>query len=265
MSEAVFTLHRSSVPLLVSLPHAGTLIPAELRPQFRERALAVDDTDWHLDRLYAFTGELGIGAIVPRYSRYLIDLNRSPENAPMYPGANNTELVPARSFAGAALYRDACAPDDDDIARRLATYWRPYHDALAAELVRIKGAHGHAVLWDGHSIKSRLPWLFEGKLPDLNLGTVGGKSCAPSLSAALGRVLASQDVFTHVIDGRFKGGYITRHYGRPRDGVHAVQLEMCWSCYMVELPPYVVDPGRAAVLEPVLRALLQAALAWRPR
>ncbi|HEU0201056.1 MAG TPA: N-formylglutamate amidohydrolase, partial [Burkholderiaceae bacterium] len=132
------------------------------------------------------------------------------------------------------------------------------------ELARLKAQHGHAILWEGHSIKSELPWLFEGKLPDLNLGTAGGASCAPSLRAALARVLEGQRRFTHVVDGRFKGGYITRHYGRPEQGIHAVQLEMCWSCYMDERAPFPLDTERVADLQPVLRELLQAALAWRP-
>ena len=264
MSEDLFTLHRGSAPLVVSLPHVGTRIPDQLKPRFVERALAAEDTDWHLDRLYAFARDLGASLIVPVHSRYVIDLNRSPENAPMYAGANNTELVPTRFFSGDPLYRDGRAPDEAEVGRRLVRYWRPYHDALAVELQRLRQQHGHVVLWDGHSIKSVLPWLFEGKLPDLNLGTASGASCAPSLRAALMQVLAAQDRYTHVTDGRFKGGYITRHHGRPQDGVHAVQLEMCWSTYMDERPPYEVDSQRAARLEPMLRALLLAALAWRP-
>ena len=238
MDDAILTLTRGTTPLLVSLPHVGTEIPAAMRPEFVERALAVEDTDWHLESLYGFARELGAGVLVPRHSRYVIDLNRPPENTPMYAGANNTELVPTRFFSGDALRR---APFADE-----------------------KAEHGHAILWDGHSIRSRLPWLFEGRLPDLNLGTAGGTSCAPALRAALADVLARQTSFTHVVDGRFKGGHITRHYGRPQHGVHAIQLEMCWSCYMAEEPPYVVDPARAARLTPVLRALLQATLDWKP-
>ena len=264
MSESTFTLHRGSAPLLVSLPHVGTLIPDRLKSRLVDRALATEDADWHLDRLYAFARDLGASLIVPRYSRYVIDLNRPPENTPMYAGANNTELVPTRFFSGEPLYREAQAPADAEVQQRLERDWRPYHEALAGELARLKARHGHAVLWDGHSIRSELPWLFEGRLPDLNLGTAAGASCAPRLRAALMQVLAAQDRYTHVADGRFKGGYITRHYGRPGAGLHAVQLEMCWSTYMDERPPYEVDPQRAALLEPVLRALLQAALAWRP-
>jgi N-formylglutamate deformylase len=264
MTESVFTLQRGRAPLLLSLPHVGTAIPDDMKPLFVEQALAVEDTDWHLPQLYDFAGELGASVIVPRYSRYVIDLNRPPENSPMYAAANNTELVPTRSFSGEPLYRVGRQPDDGDIARRRDSYWRPYHDALAAELARLKAQHGYALLWEGHSIKSVLPWLFDGKLPDLNLGTAGGASCAPSLREALMRVLQTQTAYTQVTDGRFKGGYITRQYGRPDSGVHAVQLEMCWSTYMDEAPPFAIDALRAARLKPVLRSLLEAALAWTP-
>lgn len=263
--SAVFDLHRGSAPLLLSLPHTGTRIPAALKPDFLQRALKVEDTDWHLESLYAFALTLGASRIVPSHSRYVIDLNRPPGDAPMYPGANNTGLCPTRSFAGKPIYSAGREPDAAEIARRRAVYWQPYHDALAAELARIKSRHGYAILWDGHSIRSLLPWLFEGRLPDLNLGTADGASCAAALKRALGRALTAQGRFSHVADGRFKGGYITRHYGKPKDGIHAVQLEMCWSCYMAERPPFVVDSARAAALRTVLRALIGAALAWRPR
>ncbi len=264
MIEAIYTLQRGRTPLLLSLPHVGTSIPEPIKPQFFARALNVEDTDWHLDQLYGFARELGASVIVPRYSRYVIDLNRPPENSPLYAGANNTELCPTRFFSGDPLYRAGKAPDEDEIARRRDIYWRPYHDALAAELARLKAQHGYALLWDGHSIKSVLPWLFEGKLPDLNLGTAGGASCAPSLRAEMIRVLEKQADYTQVTDGRFKGGYITRHYGQPQVGVHAVQLEMCWSTYMTEAAPYEIDPQCAARLTPLLHSLLATALAWRP-
>ena len=183
MTDDVFTLHRGSTPLLVSVPHAGTRIPDDVRDRFVDRARDVEDSDWHLDRLYAFVREMGAGLIVPAYSRYLIDLNRPPDDAPMYAGANNTELCPTRFFTGDPLYREGQAPDASEVARRRDRYWRPYHDALAAELRHLKSAHGHAIVFDGHSIKSELPWLFEGRLPDLNLGTANGASCAPALRA----------------------------------------------------------------------------------
>jgi N-formylglutamate deformylase len=261
---SVFTLHRGDAPVLVSLPHTGTELPDDQRWRYVERAYAFEDTDWHLQQLYAFVRELGASLIVPRYSRFLIDLNRPNENAPMYPGVNNTELCPTRFFTGEALYRDGAAPDEAEVQRRVQAYWRPYHDALRAELARIRDAHGHAVLFDGHSIKSVLPWLFEGRLPDLNLGTANGTSCAADLRSALAAVLAAQTRFTQVVDGRFKGGHITRHYGRPHDGVHAIQLEMCWRCYMHEQPPFAYAPERAAVVQPLLRELVSTIQCWRP-
>jgi N-formylglutamate deformylase len=265
MSDAVFSLHRGTSPLLLSLPHAGQEIASEVRPQLVERAANVEDTDWHLDRLYAFARELGASMLIPRYSRYVIDLNRPPEDAPMYPGANNTELVPTHFFTGEPLYREGVVPDALEVARRRDRYWQPYHDALRQELQRIRAAHGHAVLFDGHSIKSRLPWLFEGKLPDLNLGTAGGTSCAPALRDALVAVLAATNDHTLAVDGRFKGGYITRHYGRPAGQVHAVQLEMCWSCYLAdESAPAAWDVAESERVRPLLRRLLEAATAWRP-
>ena len=264
MTMQTFTLHRGSTPLLVSLPHVGTLIPADQQHRYVDRALAVEDTDWHLDRLYDFVRQMGTSLIVPLHSRYVIDLNRPPENAPMYAGVNNTELCPTRFFTGEPLYRDGMAPDAAEVERRRGVYWRPYHDALHGELQRLRAAHGHALLFDGHSIRSELPWLFEGRLPDLNLGTADGTACAPSLRAALAHVLQAQTEFTQVVDGRFKGGHITRHCGRPQDGVHAVQLEMCWRCYMHESAPFELDDERAAAITPLLRELMVTLLAWTP-
>jgi N-formylglutamate deformylase len=264
MNKALFTLHRGSAPLLLSLPHVGTHLPDDLKPALVDRALLLEDTDWHLEALYAFARELGASLLVPACSRYVVDLNRSPENAPMYAGANNTELVPTRFFSGEPLYRDGLAPSPTQVQQRRDTYWRPYHDTLVGELARLKALHGHAVLWDGHSIKSNLPWLFDGTLPDLNLGTAQGSSCAPGLRNALMAVLDGQGDFSQVTDGRFKGGHITRHYGRPSQGHHAVQLEMCWSTYMAEQAPWVLDPARVQRLQPLLRALLQTCLHWTP-
>jgi N-formylglutamate deformylase len=264
LNDAVFSLQRGRTPLLISLPHVGTHIPADIAAAMQPRALQAEDADRHLDRLYAFGLEMGVSLIVPRHARYVIDLNRPPDNAPMYPGANNTELCPTRFFTGEPLYREGQAPDEAEVQRRVETYWRPYHDALAAELARLKATHGHALLWDGHSIRAQLPWLFEGRLPDLNLGTAEGRSCAPALRNKLAGVLAAQTSHSSVVDGRFKGGHITRHYGQPGRGVHAVQMEMGWHCCMHEESPWAYDEARAAQVEPVLRALLQAMLDWRP-
>lgn len=263
-TDDICALYPGRTPLLVSLPHVGTLIPADQQHRYVPRALEAEDTDWHLDQLYAFVRGLGAGMLVPRHSRYLIDLNRPAGDSPMYPGANNTELCPTRFFTGEPLYRDGLAPDAAEVDRRRAMYWQPYHRALTAELARLKSRHGHAVLFDAHSIRSVLPWLFEGRLPDLNLGTVDGNSCAPSLRQRLADVLAGQAAFTHVLDGRFKGGWITRSQGRPADGVHAVQLEMTWRCYMDEDAPHGVHPDRARQVVPVLEALVRAMCDWTP-
>jgi len=264
-SASVFKLHQGCTPLLVSMPHVGTEIPADQHERYAPRALAFEDTDWHLERLYGeIAKRLGASLIVPRYSRYLIDLNRPPDDTPMYPGAANTELCPTRFFTSEPLYAPGRAPDAAEVERRRETYWRPYHDALQAELDRLREVHGVALLFDAHSIKSELPWLFEGQLPALNLGTVDGRACDPELQQRLVAVLAGQDAQSHVVNGRFKGGYITRHYGQPAQGQHAVQLEMCWRCYMDEAKPPVdgYDEARAARIQPLLETLLATLQAW---
>ena len=264
MSDPIYTLHRGHTPLLISFPHVGSAFPPALQGRYTERALQAEDTDWFLDRLYGFAAERGATLIVPRYSRYVVDLNRSSDNVPMYPGQNNTELCPTRHFTGDPIYREGQAPGEAEIRQRVATYWQPYHDALRNELDRLQAQHGHAVLFDAHSIKSELPWLFEGTLPHLNLGCVNGSSCAPGLRDAVAAVFAAQADYSHVVDGRFKGGHITRHYGQPQRGVHAVQLEMCWRAYMDEAPPYRWHEQRAAGITPVLQRMVQAMLDWKP-
>jgi N-formylglutamate deformylase len=260
-----FTLRPGHTPLVISMPHVGTLIPEDQCHRYTPRALRVEDTDWYLERLYGFAADLGASVLVPRESRYLIDLNRPSDNAPMYSGSNNTELCPTRHFTGEPLYREGGAPDEVEVMRRVEGCWQPYHDALAAELARVKAMQGHVVLFDAHSIKSELPWLFTGTLPHLNLGTVEGRSCSPALRDALAGVLAGQERFGHVVDGRFKGGHITRHYGNPGQGVHAVQLEMCWRAYMHEGPPPAWDDAAAAEITPLLQQLVGAMIDWRPQ
>ena len=263
-STETFTLHRGQSALLISFPHVGTTIPGDQQYRYTPRALEAEDTDWFLDRLYGFAAALGATLIVPKFSRYLVDLNRSSDNAPMYPGQNNTELCPTRHFSGEMLYREQLAPGASEIARRVTCYWQPYHDALRDELARLKLAHGHAVLFDAHSIKSELPWLFEGQLPHISIGTANGESCAPELCDDVMRVFASQTEFTHVLNARFKGGHITRHFGTPGDGIHAIQLEMCWRAYMDETLPYRWRDVRAARVAPLLRAFVETLLTWTP-
>jgi N-formylglutamate deformylase len=251
-------------PLLVSMPHLGTVIPPELHPSYQERAIAVEDTDWHLDRLYDFVDALGASVLQPSLSRYVIDLNRPPDDQPMYPGASNTELCPTRFFTGDPLYREGAAPSRDEQRRRCEQYWEPYHDQLAAELQRLRQVHGYVLLWDAHSIRCEIPWLFEGVLPDLNIGTAGGTSADPSITDAVAQA-AARGPFTHVVNGRFKGGYITRRYGNPAQGIHAVQLEMVQKVYMREVPPFDYLPETAVQVQPVLRAMVEAALAAAAR
>jgi N-formylglutamate deformylase len=256
----VYSLEQGHVPLLVSMPHIGTEIPDDLRAGFVPRALAIEDADWHLDVLYHFVRALGASVLRPRYARYVIDLNRPPDNTPMYPGASNTELCPTRFFTGEPLYRAGAEPSEAEQLRRRRIYWQPYHDALLAELQRLLRLHGRVLLWDAHSIRSELPWLFEGKLPDLNIGTADGHSADASITAAVAQACAPAHHMTHVVNGRFKGGYITRHYGQPARGIHAVQLEKCQSLYMQETSPYAYLPEVAAHLQPTLRAMVCAAL-----
>ncbi len=264
MTQSTYALQCGATPLVLSLPHIGIEIPEALKSRYVDRALAVEDTDWHLEKLYDFARALGASVIAPRFSRYVIDLNRPPDNTPMYPGASNTELCPSTFFNGDALYRDGFTPSQTDVDHRREIYWRPYHDALRSELERVREKFGFALLWDGHSIRSEIPWLFEGKLPDLNLGTASGTSCDASLRTRLVECLASDRQNTHAVDGRFKGGYITRHYGRPDACIHAVQMEMCQSLYMQEVPPFAYDDAKAAQIQPTLKQLLRIMLDWTP-
>ena len=258
--DAIFSLHRGTVPLLLSLPHDGSAIPAGIAARMTPEARTAPDTDWHVSKLYAFARELGASVLSPRHSRYVVDLNRPEDDTSLYPGQNTTGLCPAVRFSGDPVYLEGHAPDAAEVAARVERYWRPYHDALRGELARLRAAHGRVVLWEGHSIRGELPFLFEGRLPDLNLGTAGGASCSPALQARLEAVLSAQDRYGWVANGRFKGGYITRHYGVPAEGVDAVQLEISQRNYMDE-DSFAWDEARASALQPVLRRLLEAALA----
>jgi N-formylglutamate deformylase len=255
----IFTLHRGTAPLLVSVPHDGTRLPADIASRLSESARRVPDTDWHIAKLYAFARGIGASMIVPLYSRYVVDLNRADDDVSLYPGQNTTGLCPVVQFTGEPMYLKGGEPDEAEVRARVDRYWRPYHEALRDELARIRAEHGRAVLWEGHSIRGELPFLFDGRLPDLNLGTAGGTSCAPALQARLEQVLASQDDYGFVANGRFKGGHITRHYGDPGNGIDAVQLEISQRVYMDE-DSYVYDEAKAARAQALVRRLLEAAL-----
>lgn len=254
-----FTLHRGSAPLLVSLPHDGTRVPEGIASRLTASAREVPDTDWHVARLYEFARGLGASILVPLHSRYVVDLNRGEDDTSLYPGQNTTGLCPVRQFDGSPVYLEGAEPTPDEVRDRVERYWRPYHAALGGELERLRAEHGRVVLWEGHSIRGELPWLFPGRLPDLNLGTASGASCSPELAERLGLVLARQADYDWVANGRFKGGHITRHYGRPEQGVEAVQLEIAQRCYMDEAS-FAWDEARAGALQPLLRQLLAATL-----
>lgn len=264
MAETLYQLRPGSTPLLISVPHAGTEIPADLREGMTAQAQTLPDTDWHVPLLYQFALAKGVGLIAATHSRYVVDLNRNPDGAALYPGADNTELLPSLSFEMAPIYRPGCAPDAAEITRRRERYWAPFHAALAAQLSAIQARHGYALLLDGHSIRAEVPRFFAGRLPDLNLGTADGSSCAAGLQQAAYAVLVQAAGFSAVCNGRFKGGAITRRYGQPAQGCHALQLEIAQHCYMDEAPPYAWNPDRAAPLMAVLNKLVDALLAWRP-
>jgi len=257
-----FRFTPGSTPLLVSMPHVGTHLPAELGRRLSHEARALPDTDWHLEQLYDFAAELGAGVLAATHSRYLVDLNRPPDDRPLYPGAANTGLCPTELFDGGPLYLPGQEPDAAEVAARRESYWQPYQQHLEAELAGLEADFGVAVLFEAHSIRSRLPRYFEGRLPDLNLGSASGASAAPELVARLFRLCRQAEGYTSVRDGRFKGGYNTRHYGRPEAGVHALQLELAQATYMDEAPPFAFDEERARRLRPLLRALLEAARDW---
>lgn len=258
---ADFTLHEGTAPLLVSLPHDGTALPDAMAARVTPAGKRVPDTDWHVGKLYAFARGLGASVIVPRWSRYVADLNRDPEGHALYPGRSETALVPVTTFAGEPIYAAGGEPGAREIALRREMYWQPYHDALASELGRMREQHARVVLWDGHSIRSRVPMFFDGQLPDFNLGTANGASCSHVLQGLLTDVLrehadGAAGRYSHVVNGRFKGGYITRHYGQPETGVEAVQLELAQYTYMDE-DSFEYLPGRAAPVQDVIRALLR--------
>ena len=257
-----YRYRRGSSALIVSMPHVGTFIPHGVGKALSDCAARRPDTDWHLPRLYDFVDELGATVIAATHSRYVIDANRPPDGENLYPGQDTPRLCPIDTFHSEPLYRGGIEPTRAEIDRRLDAVWRPYHRRLASEIARVKAEHGAVVLWDAHSIVSEVPRLFQGKLPDFNLGTGDGKSCDPALAGALLETLQRHAGYTAVLNGRFKGGYITRHYGDPSANVHAVQLEMAESVYMEERSPYAFRRDLAERVRPILREQLALALDW---
>ena len=260
--QPAFIFHQGTAPLLISIPHVGLHIPSQILANMTYAAAQKADTDWHLDQLYAFAKDMGASILQATHSRYVIDLNRPPDNASLYPGMDTTSLCPIDTALREPLYQVGCEPTVAEIVLRRDAVWLPYHQQLQNELARLKALHGRAVLWDAHSIKSVLPRFFEGQLPDVNIGTNNGASCDQTLAnelLAIGKA-SSASGYTSVMNGRFKGGYITRQYGKPADNIHAVQLELTQCCYMNEAPPFEYLPKVAAKVQPVLQAMLQTAL-----
>jgi len=259
--QPAYTFRQGTSPLLISMPHVGTHLPPAIAARLTDEARRVPDTDWHLERLYDFADELGASVLAATHSRYVADLNRPPDGSSLYPGQSVTGLCPLDTFDDTPLYREpALAPSEEEIALRREAVWQPYHDKLAAELERLRATHGVAVLWDAHSIRSVLPRFFEGRLPDFNLGTGKGISCDPAMAQAVHEQARRAEGYTSVLNGRFTGGYITRHYGQPARNIHAIQLEMTQASYMQEALPFDYLPEVAARVQPPLRRMVQAAL-----
>jgi len=249
------SIRQGDGPVVLGVPHAGTDVPDDLMARLNDRGRERADTDWWVDRLY--DGLLPDATLVKAlFHRYLIDANRDPAGTSLYPGQNTTALCPTTDFDGAPIWRPGEAPGADEIEARRAAYHAPYHAALAAEIARVKARHGVAILYDCHSIRSQVPYLFEGELPTLNIGDDRGTTCAPAAQQAAVEV-ARASGYSYVLNGRFKGGWTSRHYGRPADGVHALQMEIAQSAYMDEAPPWTYRDDRAERLRPHLRTLLE--------
>jgi formiminoglutamase len=258
-----FEITRGSSPIILGLPHTGTFVPPDIGRRLNARGAILADTDWHIHELYA--GLLpGASSVRALFHRYVIDANRDPSDASLYPGQNTTGLVPGTDFDGRPIWKDG-APDQAEIARRLALFHAPYHAALASEIARVKEAHGVAIVFDCHSIRSHIPFLFAGKLADFNIGTVDGRSCAPEIEAAAVEVASRASGYSSVLNARFKGGWTTRYYGRPAEGIHAIQLELAQHTHLAaEEPPFALDRQRADRLRPHLAEMLGGIEALAP-
>ncbi len=251
---ASYTLIKGTVPLLISMPHNGMDIPDDIALTMTESAKEVRDTDWYKDRLYDFAQSLGASIIIPKYSRYVIDLNREPHGVDLYPGGNSTELCPTSAFDLSPLYLAGQQPNEAEIKRRIQHYWQPYHLAINCSLNEMKTEFGQAVLLDAHSILSHVPRFFDGQLPDFNFGTSSGKSCSPLLVDHIDKL--NYAPYSKVINGRFKGGFITRHFGKPEGSIHAIQLELSQRTYMNE-SSHEYNLSLAAQVKPKLRLMVE--------
>ncbi len=257
-----FRLERGRAPLLFSFPHVGTWLPAAVADTMTPLARHLLDTDWNVDRLYRFAGRLDATVLTATHSRYVIDLNRAPDDRALYPGADSTELVPLTTFDHEAIHLPGQQPDAAEIGRRRTSYWEPWHGALAGEIERLLGLHRRILLWDGHSIRSRVPRFFDGRLADFNFGTADGRSAHPDLLARAVAAVGGHGSPGVAVNGRFKGGYITRRYGDPDTGVHAIQLELSQAAYMEEAPPFRWLDTPADRTSQAIGDAVEAALEW---
>jgi N-formylglutamate deformylase len=258
--EPLYEYLAGDAPLLISFPHSGTYVPPALAQRLRSEVRDLPDTDWFVPELYDFHRELGASVLRATHSRYLVDLNRPPDDAPLYPGQRGTTVCPIESCDAEPLYAPGEEPTRAEIGERLHRYWQPYHARLAELTAQLAAEHGYCLLWDAHSIASTVPQLFDGRLPDLNLGTADGRSCSPARAARLVENLSTQSRFSFVVNGRFKGGYITRHYGQPDARIDAVQLEIAQAAYLVEARTPRFNRERATPLRSLLQGLLRSAL-----
>lgn len=253
----VFSFHEGESPLLISVPHDGCHLPVAMRERMTPEGIALPDTDWHVAELYGFAREMGASILVAKTSRYVVDLNRPVTDDALYEGQIATGLCPTQTFSGDEIYASG-AVETDEVAQRIATYWKPYHEKLKEVLGVLRDKHGYALLWDAHSITSIVPRLFDGELPALNIGTHAGRSCAPGIEQAVAEPARASDYST-VLNGRFQGGHITRHYGDPDQCIHAVQLEIAQRAYMDE-ESGLFDAQKATRLRGTLRLMLGAFL-----
>jgi N-formylglutamate deformylase len=254
---SVVEVKQGSSPIILGFPHTGTDVPVDVWGRLNENGQLLADADWRIDQLY--DGLLpGISTVRATFHRYVIDANRDPEGVSLYPGQNTTGLVPETDFDGKPIWREGEKPTAADIQSRLEQFHRPYHAALAQEIDRVKEEHGMAILYDCHSIRSHIPFLFKGKLPDFNVGTNEGNSCSPEIASAVGRIVFAARGYDAVINGRFKGGWTTRHYGRPQLGIHAIQMELTQSSHLAsEVPPFALDKTKAEKLRRHLKDILE--------
>jgi N-formylglutamate deformylase len=252
---------RGGGPIILGMPHGGTFVPEGIAAAFNANGRLLADTDWHIERLYDALLP-GLTVVAAMFHRYVIDANRDPSGASLYPGQNTTGLVPLTDFDGKPIWHEP--PSDDEIQNRIKAFHAPYHEAIQGEIARVRTLHGAAILYDCHSIRSVIPHLFDGVLPDLNIGTDNGTTCDPCIEAAA-KGIAAASGFSHVVNGRFRGGWTIRHYGKPADGVHAIQMETAQSAYLdSETAPFGFSPSKAARLRPVLAAILDRIAALAP-